>query len=83
VFWLRENLVFPAEIVSWILWRHRHTGAIWRTADPQDGKRITPATVWATEDTTEPALACLMPFHPDAYPRWSELHHDAIGDRRS
>lgn len=79
VFWLRENLVFPAEIVSWVLWRHRRTRAVWRAADPEDGKRITPATVWATGNTAEPPLACIMPFYPDAYPRWSELHRDTPG----
>ena len=81
VFWLTDHLVFPAEIVSWILWRHRGTGTVWRTADPKHGKRITPATFWADDDTSEPPLACIMPFYPDAYPRWSELRHDTQGAR--
>lgn len=79
VFWLTDRLVFPAEIVSWILWRHRRTRAVWRTADPKGGERITPATFWAGENTSEPPLACIMPFFPNTYPRWSELRHDTPG----
>ena len=83
VFWLTDHLVFPAEVVSWILWRHRHAGGIWRSADAEHNKRITPATFWTSDDASEPPLACIMPFYPDAYPRWSELHHDTRrGERR-
>ena len=78
-FWLTDHLVFPAEIVGLILWRHRRSQTVWRTADPEDGKRITPATFWTAENTDEPPLACIMPFYPDAYPRWSDLEHETQG----
>ena len=81
VFWLTDHLVFPAEIVSWILWRHRRTRAVWGMAEPRENTRITPATVWNGDDTSAPPLAYIMPFWPDTYPHWSELDHDTRGAR--
>ena len=82
VFWLGEDLVFPGEIASWILWRHRDASTIWHTGKPHNDKGITPTTVWAGPNTSDPPLAYIMPFRPDAYPRWSELRHHTRGNRR-
>ncbi len=79
LFWVLDNLVLPAHIAAYVLWRHRGTGAVWRTADPGDKDAKMPIGVWAGDDATAPALAYLMPFYARAYPRWSELRDDTPG----
>ena len=81
-FWLTEELVFPGEIASWILWRHREAETVWRAGEARDDKNMTPTTVWAGPDTSDPALAYIMPFTANAFPRWSELHHSRRGGQR-
>ena len=80
LFWLTDNLVLPAEIAAYVLWRHRRTGTLWRAGDPGTSDAAAPAAVWAGADATEPALAYLMPFAARVYPRWSELRQQ--GARR-
>ena len=77
LFWLHDNFVLPGHIAAWVLWRHRDTGTIWRADGPGNDNAAIPGGVWTTEDASAPALAYLMPFRSDNYPRWSELHHDA------
>lgn len=81
LFWLGENLVFPGEITSWVLWRHRNTRTVWRMAEARDNKRITPATIWSGDETSAAPLAYIMPFWPGSYPLWSELDQYTRGAR--
>ena len=79
LFWLLDNLILPAHIAAYVLWRHRKTGVVWRTAAPGNRNAKMPVGIWADEDATAPALAYVMPFYARAYPHWSELGHDTPG----
>lgn len=79
LFWVRDNLILPADIAAYVLWRHRQTRTVWRARDPGYNDAKMPISVWAGEEATAATLAYLMPFHARAYPRWSELHHDTPG----
>jgi hypothetical protein len=79
LFWLTENLILPAQIAAWVLWKNRETGIVWRATDPGKKNAAIPTAAWADEDATRPALAYLMPFASLDYPPWSELHHGSRG----